>query len=268
MEILALVWVVILVLFAWRLAGASKKNVETIDRGRELLMAGMPDRALRVFERLARQPERTAPGRERAIYWLARTYEELGDQARAKQLYKQYMHEYVQTGTGMGADPEVKQLVLHRLSRLRSPASEERPIAEARDRDSLPRTQNEWARDKEERDALLVKVREKHDVPQVHVEPHVTARLITPPEAEAVPLEKIAKDLNAIAAGRRMGEYVLAEKLGEGGFGEVYRDLRPVAIKLARDPSVVEHLRRFGTIQSQVHSDRVVKPLEVNLEAD
>src|SRR5581483_7334961 len=134
MEILALVWVVLLVLFAWRLAGAAKKNVETIDRGRELLMAGMPDRALRIFERLAKQRERTAPGRERAIYWLARTYEELGDQVRAKQLYKQYMHEYVQTNAGsVGPDPEVKQLVMHRLSRLRGPASEERPIERERE---------------------------------------------------------------------------------------------------------------------------------------
>lgn len=267
MEILALVWIVLLVLFAWRLAG-NKKNVETIDRGRELLMAGMPDRALRVFERLAEQPHRDAPGRERAIYWLARTHEELGDQARAKQLYKQYMAEYVNAPNAK-ADAEVRQLVMHRLSRLRGPASEERPVERpGREAPAHAHPQSDWARYKAERDALLVKVREKHDVPQITVEPHVTARLITPPEAEPVSLDKIAKDLNAIAAGRRMGEYVLAEKLGEGGFGEVYRALRPVAIKLARDPSVVEHLRRFGTIQSQVKSDRVVKPLEVNLEAD
>src|SRR5581483_1708540 len=80
--------------------------------------------------------------------------------------------------------------------------------------------------------------------------------------------QKLARDEKTLAVGQRVGGYVLAEKLGEGGFGEVYRALRPVAIKLARDPSVVEHLRRFGTIQSRVHSDRVVKPLEVNLEAD
>ncbi len=265
MEILALVWVVLLVMFAWRLAGG-KKNAETIDKGRELLMAGMPDRALRIFERLARQPQRNAPGRERAVYWLGRTHEELGDTARAKQLYKQYMAEYV-NAPGAVPDAEVRQLVLHRLSRLRSPGSEERIAVTAEETSSAARAQSDWARYKAERDALLVKVREKHDM-QIHVEPIAQTTLISPPEAVPVPLEKIAKDLNAIAAGRRMGEYVLAEKLGEGGFGEVYRALRPVAIKLARDPSVVEHLRRFGTIQSQVKSDRVVKPLEVNLEAD
>ncbi len=256
MEILALVWVVLLALFAWRLA-TGRKEKETLDHGRELLMSGMAEKALPIFERLSLR-ERNAPGRERALYWLGRTREELGDTTRARRTYKQYLDEYVHTAHGQGADPEIRQLVLHRLKRI---GHEERVNVTAEET-------SEWARYKAERDALLVKVREKHDAPHVVVEPHVTARLITPPEAEPVSPEKIAKDLHAIAAGRRLGEYVLAEKLGEGGFGEVYRALRPVAIKLARDPSVVEHLRRFGTIQSQIKSDRVVKPLEINLQAD
>ncbi|HZV02202.1 MAG TPA: protein kinase [Planctomycetota bacterium] len=254
MQFLALFWVALLVLFAWRIAAGKTKD-DTIDRGRELLMAGMPERALKVFERLARQRSKNAPGRERSIYWLARTYEELGDAERARAIYKRYLNEYVYS-PNVRADHEVQNLVRQRLGRLGV------VVAEAPAPDGHQQVPSAWERFKAERDAVLVKVREKEPPP------HVVARLITPPEAEPVSPEKIAKDLHAISAGRRIGDYVLAEKLGEGGFGEVYRALRPVAIKLARDPAVIEHLRRFGTIQGQVHSDRVVKPLEVNLKAD
>src|SRR5581483_1902541 len=254
MQFLALFWVALLVLFAWRIAAGKTKD-DTIDRGRELLMAGMPERALKVFERLARQRSKNAPGRERSIYWLARTYEELGDPERARAIYKRYLNEYVYS-PNVRADHEVQNLVRQRLGQLGV------VVAEAPAPDGHQQVPSAWERFKAERDAVLVKVREKEPPPRV------VARLITPPEAEPVSPEKIAKDLHAISAGRRIGDYVLAEKLGEGGFGEVYRALRPVAIKLARDPAVIEHLRRFGTIQGQVHSDRVVKPLEVNLKAD
>jgi serine/threonine protein kinase len=272
MELFALLWIVVLFVFAWKLATWSRAD-DSIDRGRDLLMAGNPEQAAPIFERLARSRAQ----REKALYWLARAQEELGQPQRARAIYRQYVVEYAH-----GPDPETWQLVQHRLSRLAR--MEEPPHVHAPPSPvaAPPVTVNPvvegpsaWARYKAERDALQVKVREKHEGPppsivvEPHVpEPHVTARLVHPPEAEPVAPEKIAKDLHAIAAGRRIGEYVLAEKLGEGGFGEVYRALRPVAIKLARDPAVVEHLRRFGTIQGRVHSDRVVKPLEVNLEAD
>src|SRR5690606_36123654 len=68
--------------------------------------------------------------------------------------------------------------------------------------------------------------------------------------------------------GIRVGDYVLAEKLGEGGMGEVFRALLPVAIKFARTPEAVEHLRRFGALQSQIKSARIVKPLHIDLDAD
>jgi serine/threonine-protein kinase len=230
-----------------------REREDTVENGRELLFSGQTQEAIQVFARLASQPNRNAPGRERALYWLARSHEELGEPDAALDCYRNYLTEYVYSSVGPRADIETEQLVRERLSKLGITVV---PGEDVR--------LDSWTRFKAAQERLTARAAGKEVVPRpAVVEP-------VPPEAPAplVSPERLAKDERALAVGQRIGEYVLAEKLGEGGFGDVYRALRPVAIKLARDPSVVEHLRQFGTIQGRVHSDRVVRPLEVNLTAD
>src|SRR5689334_19602104 len=116
MELVALAVIVFLIIAASQLAG-SKSRDDTIDRGRELLMAGFPDQAVRVFARLASQRDRNAPGRERALYWLARTHEELGQSEIARDTYRRYLLEYVHTTHGPRADQETHNLVRQRMAR-------------------------------------------------------------------------------------------------------------------------------------------------------
>ncbi|HIF09988.1 MAG TPA: sortase, partial [Sneathiellales bacterium] len=94
------------------------------------------------------------------------------------------------------------------------------------------------------------------------------AALIEDSKTTRLQAERAKRDLATLDLGRKVGDFVLAEKLGEGGFGEVYRAIRPVAIKFARDETSVERLRRFADLQAKVDSPRIVKPLEIDLSAE
>ncbi|MBI4576092.1 MAG: protein kinase [Planctomycetes bacterium] len=68
-----------------------------------------------------------------------------------------------------------------------------------------------------------------------------------------------------LEAGQRVSEYLLEERVGSGGFGEVWRarhHLWPeqvVAIKLPTEPEFVRQLRREGVIQHKLESPHVVR---------
>lgn len=74
--------------------------------------------------------------------------------------------------------------------------------------------------------------------------------------------------------GDHVGEYVLIERMGEGGFGEVWRaenaDLpgRAVAIKIAKDPSYVAALRREAQLLHRLDHPNVVRLLTIHASAE
>ncbi|MBI2921604.1 MAG: serine/threonine protein kinase [Planctomycetes bacterium] len=75
----------------------------------------------------------------------------------------------------------------------------------------------------------------------------------------------------AIEKGVRLGEYVLVERIGEGGFGEVWRAENPdlpgsvVAVKIARGPHAVELLQRGGALQYQMRHPAIVPTISLNM---
>ena len=75
-------------------------------------------------------------------------------------------------------------------------------------------------------------------------------------------------------AGDRLGEYVLQERIGEGGFGEVWKASNPdlagpvVAIKVPTKPDCAAALRREGALQNVVDHPNVVRTITVNAAHD
>ncbi len=361
MPFLPLILLVALVLMV--LAFAKAQRIPSITDGRQLFDQGELEAARRVFERLARQRSVHGPGREAALFWLGRTFEELGRPDDARRVYQRYLADY-DLGVGPRPNPQVLPRVRERLAALLSGApfagpeglgtttdstetdpttlgladgkrllengrfDQARAVFEqvaaratpgdpAREsalyllglaQEALGRPEDaraaygRWldenaatgrpgsARLKAQVDERLAGLeaasgasplspweRFNREAPLVRVAP----REQRPSERTQVPkgrlvstdlpplsLDEVRRDLRRLDAGVRIGGYVLAEKLGEGGMGEVYRALRPVAVKFARSPEAVEHLRRFGTLQGKIDSPRIVKPLEVALEAD
>ncbi|MEK7866002.1 MAG: serine/threonine-protein kinase [Planctomycetota bacterium] len=74
--------------------------------------------------------------------------------------------------------------------------------------------------------------------------------------------------------GEHIGEYVLMERMGEGGFGEVWRaenaDLpgRAVAIKIAKDPSYVSALRHEAQLLHRLDHANVVRLLTIHASSE
>ncbi|GEM_PF-1361790 len=74
--------------------------------------------------------------------------------------------------------------------------------------------------------------------------------------------------------GQHVGEFVLVERLGEGGFGEVWKathrsDLaRPVALKIATRPESVAAFRREEVVRLAVEHPFIVPILAVHVDAD
>lgn len=70
-----------------------------------------------------------------------------------------------------------------------------------------------------------------------------------------------------VSAGDRLGEYIVEERIGSGGFGDVWRAHhhvltdRQVAIKVPHDEGTRERLRREGVIQDRLTDPRVIRTL-------
>ncbi len=214
--------------------------------GRRLLEVGRVEDARRLFERLvetrvtAEGSDGWLRGRQPALLYLGLAEEALGRTDRAVAAYQRYVTDYVSAAE---AEPEaeVRAVVEARLAHLRE---HPRPDSQAL-RQELPAIRERlWPLDG-----------------PASVPPPIPSR----PTLTAA---EVSRDLARLDLGHRVGEYVLAEKLGEGGFGEVFRALRPVAIKFARGPEEVARLERFARLQARVDSERVVRPLEVRLDAD
>lgn len=228
---------------------AAAEPPQGLPDARRLMEVGRFEPARRALERLVDDAATTEPTRENALWLLGLAHEGLGRAEDALRAYRRYNQEYGPTGTRRPT-PRIQAQVEQRMSELieeleRSPSAWER-------------FQREEERGRSARRVVVEGVTSP------------SGRLVVEPVREPPPLspDEVRRDLKRLDVGIRVGDYVLAEKLGEGGMGEVFRALLPVAIKFARTPEAVEHLRRFGALQSQIKSARIVKPLHVELEAD
>ncbi len=76
-----------------------------------------------------------------------------------------------------------------------------------------------------------------------------------------------------VAAGRKVGEFVLEGLIGEGGFGQVWRARHavfdsPAAVKIPTHDGYLGNLRQLGKIQFTLHDERIVRVLGADLDAD
>lgn len=210
---------------------------------RRLMEEGRFDPARKVLERLI-EDETAEPLRENALWLLGLSHEGLGRAAEALQTYRRYTQDYG-PGAPRRATPRILAQVEQRTAELET---------------ELEGNTSAWERfQRLERAKSARKAVVLPDLPG-----------LPDNEREHLPLtpDEVRRDLKRLDVGIRVGDYVLAEKLGEGGMGEVFRALLPVAIKFARTPEAVDHLRRFGALQSQIKSQRIVKPLKVDLDAN
>ncbi|RMG14894.1 MAG: serine/threonine protein kinase, partial [Planctomycetota bacterium] len=80
-------------------------------------------------------------------------------------------------------------------------------------------------------------------------------------------------NVRKLAPGDRILDYRLLERLGEGGFGEVFRAEhevleRIVAIKVPRDASALAALRHEGLVQATLNHPGIVRTLELSISHD
>jgi serine/threonine protein kinase len=224
--------------------------------GRKLLEAGQAAEALPIFGYLAKHAKADAE-RQEASLWLARTLELLDSPGQAKDAYMSYLLKYSQ----QLSTNKLKE-VQHAMGRLLQ--GQELKHATAADGSA-------WQQFLSQDGALaaMTEALAKAQLTQSSDDEPPTAEA-TPEEGAptALAIERTRRDVSLLDTGQKVGDYVIAEKLGQGGFGDVYRAILPVAIKFARNSDSVERLRRFSDLQSKVDSDRIVKPLTINLQAD
>ena len=232
-------------------SGVSRQPPLPLSEVRGLMEAGRFQAALAELVRHVAQPP-DAPGREAALHLLGLCYEGLGRPEQARTVYRRYMREYGEAGPRRSST----RILLQVAERMRA--------LEPTGLEAATHSGGAWARFKGE----LRRIKD-HILPEEEVEGAAAERAADPGPGPARQDEEAARrDRTYLDRGLRVGEYVLADKLGDGGFGEVFRALRPVAIKFARDPEAVEHLKRFAEVQGRLDSPRIVRPLEVNLEAE
>ena len=217
-----------------------------------LVAAGKLDQAPAVLEGLVRHPSQAAPARAEGLLLLALCHDGLGQVSLASRLYGRFLREYAESG-----DLEALDLAQGRALRLH----------EDRNATLTPEALNDLVGQLATR-APSPSLAAREAAPVEPSSEALLSRPELPTPARTVSAAQLKADLKLLDVGARVGPYVLAEKLGEGGFGEVYRGLLPVAIKLARSPEDVERLRHFADMQARVSSDRIVRPLALDLSAE
>lgn len=80
-------------------------------------------------------------------------------------------------------------------------------------------------------------------------------------------------EIRKLTPGDRILDYRILERLGEGGFGEVFRAEhevlgRVVAIKVPRDASSLASLRQEGVVQAALDHPAIVRTLELSISHD
>jgi len=80
-------------------------------------------------------------------------------------------------------------------------------------------------------------------------------------------------EIRKLTPGDRILDYRILERLGEGGFGEVFRAEhevlgRVVAIKVPRDASSLASLRQEGVVQASLDHPAIVRTLELSISHD
>jgi serine/threonine protein kinase len=210
-----------------------------IPDARRFMEEGKFEQARTVLQQVADDAAAGEPARENAFYLLGLAQEGLGRSNEALVTYRRYVEEYGPSAA-RPATPRIAGQVHQRTVELEA---------------ELEGGLSAWAKFVRHEES-----KRASDRLPVMGEPAREPTRLSP--------EAVRRDLDRLDVGLRVGEYVLAEKLGEGGMGEVFRALQPVAIKFARTPESVEHLRRFGALQGQIKSDRIVKPLKIDLDAD
>ena len=219
--------------------------------------------ASELLEDLVRHPSQAAPARAEGLVLLAVAHDALGQGGLASRLYGRFLREY----EDQRQSSQVLGLMLD--------AAQDRALELHRDRGATASPEGVShivglalrVHDESAREAASAPARPVQPV-QPALPEGEEAVGTAPASLRSVAPAQVAADLARLDVGARVGPYVLAEKLGEGGFGEVYRGLLPVAIKLARSSEDVERLRHFAEMQARVQSDRIVRPLALDLTAD
>ena len=227
------------------------------------IKAGEFKEATELLEDLVRHPSQAAPARAEGLVLLAVAHDALGQGGLASRLYGRFLREY--------EDQRESSATLDLMLR----AAQDRALMLHRDRNATatPEGVSEIVgmalgvyeeSVQEAADAASAGEVASSEEEETVIEEAAPA----PPVARSVSKGQVKADLARLDVGARVGPYVLAEKLGEGGFGEVYRGLLPVAIKVARSSEDVERLRHFADMQARVESDRIVRPLALDLTAE
>ncbi|MDF1665507.1 MAG: protein kinase [Planctomycetota bacterium] len=260
-----LTWLAIIMFFGFifSIAAAIKMNAPSgIEKAREALEQGRLKEAEKRFRVLARTL-RYGRQHEQAYYGWAQALEQLDKISEAVDVYDKYLYNYERTGRGTR---RILERIRSRRDLLLREAqnTQSRSISENVARGVLVKREPQIKIRGTSEDAPRIQVREKPTTNELQ-EVFGSESSITSVDEDVVPIYTEHQPENS---NQLLDKYLLSDKLGEGGFGEVYQAYLPVAIKVAKNPELVENLKRLGVLQSKVKSPRIVAPIEVNLDHD
>lgn len=243
-----------------------------VTAARTLLEQGNTEAAERRFRILARTLDFGREHEEACIGW-AIALEQLDKLPDALQIYERYLALYERSGRGT---PSLVKRATNRTRQLRNELERAPEVVHtvspdpANDR-ATPRGRLVNGASLASPDARI-RVRDTSDLdsPRITLRPREPTQLQSSDFSSTQSQEPVSspwRELRPELAERRVGRYVLGEKLGEGGFGEVITAYLPVAIKFAKSPEAVSYLERLARLQGKVKSPRIVAPIELDLEA-
>jgi len=263
------------VVFPALIVMAVRRSAQTrLKKGHQFLERGKLVKAEQIFRSLI-APGQWGADQEEAYYWLGQSLEQRNAVNEAITTYQRYLTEFDVTGRGSRRWIRAIRRRLHELERERSPLLALRQLPDGsieRPTRALPRVRIRESND--ESSGPLIRVTEAGErrstesgsQPRIDLIPRTASGRHEAPEG--VQSSDRYSGLDPESAHRVVGRYLLGDKLGEGGFGEVYEAFLPVAIKVAKNPALVDNLRKLGVLQGKVKSPYIVAPLEIDLEAD